>query len=201
MEFIPHLLIEGLIISSFALGSNHTYIYIRGEYAWIPDILEQAINEAKANGWLGKNILGTGFDCEIHVQRGGGAYICGEETALIESLEGKRGNPRIKPPFPAIQGLWQRPTVVNNVETLAAIVPIINITGEEYAKIGVGKSAGTKLISACGNINKPGVYEIDMTISVEEFIFSDEYCGGIKNGKRLKDLQYAIPTKLFRKIQ
>ena len=186
MEFLPHLLIEGLIISSFALGSNATYIYIRGEYAWIPDILEQAINEAKANGWLGKNILGTGFDCEIYVQRGGGAYICGEETALIESLEGKRGNPRIKPPFPAIKGLWDRPTVVNNVETLAALVPIINIGGEEYAKIGVGRSTGTKLISACGNINKPGVYEIDMTISVEEFLYSNEYCGGIPNGKRLK---------------
>lgn len=186
MEFIPHLLIEGLLIASYALGSNNTYIYIRGEYAWIVDILEQAIQEAKNNGWLGKNILGTGFDCNIYVQRGAGAYICGEETALIESLEGKRGNPRIKPPFPAVQGLWNRPTVVNNVETIAAVVPIINITGEEYAKIGVGRSTGTKLISACGNINKPGVYEIDMTISVEEFIYSDEWCGGIKNGKRLK---------------
>ncbi|MDI9365379.1 MAG: NADH-quinone oxidoreductase subunit NuoF [Flavobacterium sp.] len=186
MEFLPHLLIEGLIVSSFALGSNATYIYIRGEYAWIPDILELAIAEAKAAGFLGKNILGTGFDCEIYVQRGAGAYICGEETALIESLEGKRGNPRIKPPFPAIQGVWQRPTVVNNVETLAAVVPIINMGGDEYAKIGVGRSTGTKLISACGNINKPGVYEIDMTISVEEFIYSNEYCGGIANGKRLK---------------
>ncbi|MDR3715751.1 MAG: NADH-quinone oxidoreductase subunit NuoF [Puia sp.] len=186
MEFIPHLLIEGLIVSSYALGSHSTYIYIRGEYAWIPDILEQAISEAKAAGWLGKDILGTGFDLEIYVQRGAGAYICGEETALLESLEGKRGNPRIKPPFPAIKGLWDSPTVVNNVETLAAVVPIINISGEEYAKIGVGKSTGTKLLSACGNINKPGVYEIDMTISVEEFIYSDEYCGGIANGKRLK---------------
>ena len=186
MEFIPHLLIEGLIVSSFALNSNDTYIYIRGEYAWIVDILEDAINEAKANGFLGKNILGTGFDCEIHVHRGAGAYICGEETALIESLEGKRGNPRIKPPFPAIEGVWKRPTMVNNVETLASVVPIINMGGEEYAKIGVGKSTGTKLISACGNINKPGVYEIDMTISVEEFIYSDEYCGGIANGKKLK---------------
>src|SRR3954453_6366662 len=102
MEFIPHLLVEGLIVSSFALGSNRTYIYIRGEYAWITDILEQAIAEAKNNGWLGKNILGTGFDCEIYVHRGAGAYICGEETALIESFEGKRGNPRIKPPFPAV---------------------------------------------------------------------------------------------------
>ncbi len=186
MEFHPHLFIEGLLISSFALGSNTTYVYIRGEYAWIPDILEQAIAEAKNNGWLGKNILGTGFDCEIYVHRGAGAYICGEETALIESLEGKRGNPRMKPPFPAIQGVWMRPTVVNNVETIAAVVPIINLGGDEYAKIGVGKSTGTKLMSACGNINKPGVYEIDMTISVEEFIYSDEYCGGIRNGKKLK---------------
>ncbi len=186
MEFIPHLLIEGLIVSSYALGSNVTYIYIRGEYAWIIDILEQAIAEAKQNGWLGKNILGSGFDCEIYVHRGAGAYICGEETALLESLEGKRGNPRIKPPFPAVKGAWDRPTVVNNVETLAAVVPIINYGSEEYAKIGIGKSTGTKLISSCGNINKPGVYEIDMTISVEEFIYSDEYCGGIANGKKLK---------------
>src|ERR1041385_8170541 len=186
MEFIPHLLIEGLIVSSYAIGSNRTYIYIRGEFAWIVDILNQAIAEAKNNNWLGKNILGTGFDCEIYVHRGAGAYICGEETALLESLEGKRGNPRIKPPFPAVKGLYDCPTVVNNVETLAAVVPIINIGGEEYAKIGVGKSTGTKLISACGNINRPGVYEIDMTISVEEFIYSDEYCGGIAKGKRLK---------------
>src|ERR1700748_684682 len=186
MEFIPHLLIEGLIVSSFALGSNVTYIYIRGEYAWIVDILEQAIAEAKQNGFLGKNILGSGFDCEIYVQRGAGAYICGEETALIESLEGKRGNPRIKPPFPAIKGVWDCPTVVNNVETLAAVVPIINISGEEYAKIGVGRSTGTKLLSACGNIKRPGVYEIEMNISVEDFIYSDEYCGGIAKGRKLK---------------
>ena len=186
MEFIPHLLIEGLVVSSYALGSHLTYIYIRGEYAWIVDILETAINEAKTNGFLGKNILGSGFDLEIYVHRGAGAYICGEETALLESLEGKRGNPRIKPPFPAVRGVWDRPTVVNNVETLAAVVPIILMGGEEYAKIGIGKSTGTKLISACGNINKPGVYEIDMTISVEEFIYSDEWCGGIANGKRLK---------------
>ncbi|MFL5773459.1 MAG: NADH-quinone oxidoreductase subunit NuoF [Flavisolibacter sp.] len=186
MEFLPHLFIEGLVISSYALGANTCFIYIRGEYAWIVDILEQAIAEAKNNGWLGKNILGSGFDCEIYVQRGAGAYICGEETALLESLEGKRGNPRIKPPFPAVKGLWDCPTVVNNVETLAAVVPIIQIGGEEYAKIGIGKSTGTKLISACGNINKPGVYEIDMTISVEDFIYSDEYCGGIPNGKKLK---------------
>ncbi len=186
MEFIPHLLIEGMIVSSFALGSNVSYIYIRGEYDWVNDILEKAIGEAKQNGFLGKNILGSGFDCEIYMHRGAGAYICGEETALLESLEGKRGLPRIKPPFPAVKGVWGRPTVVNNVETIASIVPIINDGGEAYSKIGVGKSTGTKLISACGNINKPGVYEIDMTISVEDFIYNDEYCGGIKNGKRLK---------------
>ena len=186
MEFIPHLLIEGMIVSSFALGSNVSYIYIRGEYDWVCDILDHAIDEAKANGFLGKNILGSGFDCEIYTHRGAGAYICGEETALLESLEGKRGLPRIKPPFPAVKGVWDRPTVVNNVETICAVVPILNDGGEEFAKIGVGKSTGTKLISACGNINKPGVYEIDMTISVEDFIYSDEYCGGIPNGKRLK---------------
>ena len=186
MEFIPHILIEGMIVSAFALGSNVSYIYIRGEYAWIADILENAIDEARHNGFLGKNILGSGFDAEIYVHQGAGAYICGEETALLESLEGKRGNPRIKPPFPAVKGLWDCPTVVNNVETLAAVVPIINEGGEAFSKIGIGKSTGTKLISACGNINKPGIYEIDMTISVEEFIYSDEYCGGIPNGKRLK---------------
>lgn len=186
MEFIPHILIEGIIISSFCLGSNHSYIYIRGEYAWIKYILEEAIEEARKAGFVGKNILGTGFDLEIYVHEGAGAYICGEETALLESLEGKRGYPRIKPPFPAVKGLWGRPTVVNNVETIAAVTPIITMGGAEYAKIGVGRSTGTKLISACGNINKPGVYEIDMTITVEDFIYSPEYCGGIANGKRLK---------------
>src|SRR6187431_2388676 len=186
MEFLPHLFIEGMIISSFALGSNVSYIYIRGEYAWITDILENAIAEAKQNGWLGKNIQGSGFDCEIYVQRGGGAYICGEETALIESLEGKRGNPRIKPPFPAVKGVWDCPTVVNNVETLAAVVPIINNGGEAYCGIGIGKSTGTKLISASGHIKKPGVYEIELGVPVEEFIYSDAFCGGILNDKKLK---------------
>ena len=186
MEYIPHILIEGIIISCFSLGANTSYIYIRGEYVWVAEILEKAIAEAKANGWLGKDIKGTGFDLEIYVQKGAGAYICGEETALLESIEGKRGNPRIKPPFPAVKGLWGCPTVVNNVESIAAVTPIIEMGGAEYAKIGVGRSTGTKLISACGNLRKPGVYEIDMTQTVEEFIFSDEFCGGIANGKRLK---------------
>ena len=186
MEKLPHLLIEGMIVSSFALGANTSYIYIRGEYSWIVHILERALAEAYQAGWLGKNILGSGYDLDLYVSPGAGAYICGEETALIESLEGKRGNPRIKPPFPAVKGLWDRPSVVNNVETIAAVVPIVNDGGEEYAKIGIGKSTGTKLISACGNINKPGVYEIELGVPVEEFIYSDEYCGGIKNGKKLK---------------
>jgi NADH-quinone oxidoreductase subunit F len=186
MEKVPHLFIEGLIISSYALGANTCYIYIRGEYAWIVHILERTIAEAKANGFLGKNILGKGFDLEIYVHRGAGAYICGEETALLESLEGKRGNPRMKPPFPAIKGLYGCPTVVNNVESLATVVPIINLGGDAYAKIGTEKSTGTKLISASGNVNKPGVYEIELGITVEEFIMSDEYLGGMKNGKKLK---------------
>lgn len=186
MERIPHLLIEGMIISSYALGANTSYIYVRGEYFYIIKILQKAIKEAYAAGLLGKNILGSGYDLDLYVQPGGGAYICGEETALLESLEGKRGNPRLKPPFPAVAGLWGRPTVVNNVETIAAVVPIIKISGSEYAKIGVGKSTGTKLISASGHINKPGVYEIELGVPVEEFIYSEQYCGGIKNGKKLK---------------
>lgn len=186
MEKIPHLLVEGMITSSYALGANSSYIYIRGEYMYVLRILEKAIAEAYANGWLGKNILGSGYDLDLAVTCGAGAYICGEETALLESLEGERGNPRIKPPFPAVKGLWQRPTVVNNVETIAAVVPIINEGGAEYAKIGVGRSTGTKLISASGNINNPGVYEIDMNMTVEEFIYGDQFLGGIKNGKKLK---------------
>jgi NADH-quinone oxidoreductase subunit F len=186
MEKIPHALIEGMITSSFALGANTSYIYIRGEYFYVLRILEKAIAEAYANGWLGKNILGTGYDLDLYVQPGAGAYICGEETALLESLEGKRGNPRIKPPFPAIAGLYACPTVVNNVETIATVPHIVNMTGDEYAKIGNGRSTGTKLISASGHINNPGVYEIELGVSVEEFIYSEKYCGGIKNGKKLK---------------
>ncbi|RAJ27058.1 NADH-quinone oxidoreductase subunit NuoF [Pedobacter cryoconitis] len=186
MTYIPHALIEGMIVSSFALGANTSYIYVRGEMMPQIRILERAIAEAKAAGFLGKNILGSGYDLEIYVQPGGGAYICGEETALLESLEGKRGNPRIKPPFPAIAGLYGCPTVVNNVESIAAVVPIINDGGDEYMKIGIGRSTGTKLISASGNLVRPGVYEIELGLPVEEFIYSDEYCGGIANGKRLK---------------
>ncbi|MDH5828594.1 NADH-quinone oxidoreductase subunit NuoF [Sphingobacterium faecium] len=186
MTHIPHALLEGMIVSSYALGAHTSYIYVRGEMMPQIRILERAIQEAKAAGFLGKNILGSGYDLEIYVQPGAGAYICGEETALLESLEGKRGNPRIKPPFPAIAGLYGCPTVVNNVESIAATVPIINDGGEEYAKIGIERSTGTKLISASGNLMKPGVYEIELGLPVEEFIYSDEYCGGIANGKKMK---------------
>ena len=188
MEKIPHLLIEGMILSSYALGANTSYIYIRGEYMFVLDILEKAIAEAYNNGWLGKNIKGSGYDLDLYVTPGGGAYICGEETALLESLEGKRGNPRMKPPFPAIKGLYGCPTVVNNVESIATVVPIINIGGEEYAKIGTEKSTGTKLISACGNLARPGVYEIELGLSVEEFIYGDDWCRGIANDKKIKAL-------------
>ncbi|GAB3229450.1 NADH-quinone oxidoreductase subunit NuoF [Hymenobacter seoulensis] len=186
MSKLPHLLIEGMITSSYALGANTSYIYIRGELLYVLRILEKAIAEAYAAGFLGKNILGSGYDLDLHVHPGGGAYICGEETALLESLEGKRGNPRNKPPFPAVQGLYARPTVVNNVESIAAVPVIVNEGGDEYAKIGVGRSTGTKLISACGHLNKPGIYEIELGLPVEEFIYSDEYCGGIWKGRDLK---------------
>lgn len=186
MTHIPHLLIEGMIVSSYALGANVSYIYVRGEMMPQIRILEKAIEEARAAGFIGKNILGSGYDLELYVHPGGGAYICGEETALLESLEGKRGNPRIKPPFPAVSGLYNCPTVVNNVESIATTVPIINDGGAEYAKLGIGRSTGTKLISAGGNLVHRGVYEIELGLPVEEFIYSDEYCGGIANGKRLK---------------
>jgi NADH-quinone oxidoreductase subunit F len=186
MSKLPHLLIEGMITGSYALGARTSYIYIRGELLYVLRILEKAIAEAYAAGFLGENILGSGYSLDLHVHPGAGAYICGEETALLESLEGKRGNPRNKPPFPAVQGLYARPTVVNNVETIAAVPVIVNEGGDEYAKIGIGKSTGTKLISACGHLNKPGIYEIELGLPVEEFIYSDEYCGGIWKGRDLK---------------
>jgi NADH-quinone oxidoreductase subunit F len=186
LEHIPHRLIEGMICAAYALGANKAYIYVRGEFKYIIGILNEAIKETDKAGLLGKDILGSGYDLDIHVHSGAGAYICGEETALLESLEGKRGNPRLKPPFPAIKGLYGCPTVVNNVETLSNIGWIVNNGGETYSKIGIGRSTGTKLISACGNINNPGVYEIELGLPVEEFIYSDKYCGGVKGGKELK---------------
>jgi len=186
LEHIPHRLIEGMICAAYALGANKAYIYVRGEFKYIIGILNEAIKETYKAGLLGKDILGSGYDLDIHVHSGAGAYICGEETALLESLEGKRGNPRLKPPFPAIKGLYGCPTVVNNVETLSNIGWIVSNGGETYSKIGIGRSTGTKLISACGNINNPGVYEIELGLPAEEFIYSDKYCGGVKGGKELK---------------
>jgi NADH-quinone oxidoreductase subunit F len=186
MQKNPHALVEGMITSSYAIGANTSYIYIRGEMIYVVRIIQKAIDEAYAKGFLGKNILGSGYDLDLHVTCGAGAYICGEETALIESLEGKRGNPRIKPPFPAISGLYNCPTVVNNVETIAAVSWIVVNGGDEYAKIGIGRSTGTKLISASGHLVKQGVYEIELGLPVQEFIYSDEYLGGVPNGKKLK---------------
>ncbi len=185
-ELNPHQLIEGMIIGSYALGAKSAYIYIRGELFYVIKIIEKAIQEAYKNGLLGNNILGSDYSLDLYCHPGAGAYICGEETALLESLEGKRGNPRIKPPFPAIVGLYDCPTVVNNVETIAALPWIITNGSAAYSAIGIGNSKGTKLISACGHINKPGIYEIELGLPVEEFIYSDEYCGGIINGNKLK---------------
>src|SRR5665213_3768275 len=205
MQHHPHLLIEGMILSSFALGAHTSYIYIRGELMYVYHILEKAIQDCYDAGLLGKNILGSGYDLDLYVHCGAGAYICGEETALLESLEGKRGNPRIKPPFPAVSGVWGRPTVVNNVETIADVPWIVNNGGDEYAKIGLGRSTGTKLISACGHINNPGVYEIELGLPVEEFIYSKDYCGGIKGGKKMKAVVAGgssvpiLPTELILK--
>lgn len=205
MSHSPHSLVEGMIVASYALGANTAYIYVRGEMLYVITILEKAIAEAYAKGFLGKNIQGSGYSLDLYVHPGGGAYICGEETALLESLEGKRGNPRNKPPFPAISGLYASPTVVNNVETIAVTPWIVNNGGDEYAKIGIGRSTGTKLISACGHINNPGVYEIELGVPVEEFIYSDDYCGGIWKGKKLKAVVAGgssvpiLPTELILK--
>ena len=186
MEHNPHALIEGMIVSSYALGANTAYIYIRGEFFSVLRILEKAIAEAYEKGFLGDNILGSGYSLNLYCHPGAGAYICGEETALLESLEGKRGNPRLKPPFPAVSGLYNCPTVVNNVETLALVPWIVNNGGVPFSEIGVGRSTGTKLISASGHIKNPGIYEIELGLSVEEFIYGDNYLGGMKNGKPLK---------------
>ena len=184
LRFDPHLLLEGMAITAFALGAPNNYIYIRGEYWYIKEILEKAIRQAVERNYLGKNILGSGFECNIYVHPGAGAYICGEETALLESLEGKRGHPRLKPPFPAVVGLYGGPTVVNNVETLAAVPWIIVNGGEAYQKLGTEKSGGTKLFTVSGNVVRPGNYEVPMGYPMSKLIFED--CGGIPNGLKMK---------------
>ena len=184
MQKSPHTLIEGMIITTFATGIHHAFIYIRGEYQLQADILDAAVAEAEAAGYIGENILGSGHSLKLVVHRGAGAYICGEETGLLDSLEGKRGNPRLKPPFPAIEGLYHGPTLVNNVETLGTVPAIINMGGAEYAKIGTESSTGTKLISVSGDVQRPGNYEIELGTSSRDIIYG--LCGGPKEGRKVK---------------
>ncbi len=184
LEKNPHLLIEGMVISGFALGSEYGYIYLRGEYPHAKDILERAIKQAYEKKYLGKDILGKNIKFHLAVHQGAGAYICGEETALIESLEGKRGQPRLKPPFPVNAGAWGMPTIVNNVETLSNVPYIIDAGAGAYSKIGSKDCPGTKLFSVSGCVEKPGVYELPMGISLREIIYT--HAGGIRGGKKLK---------------
>ncbi len=184
MRYDPHQMIEGMIISAFAIGSNTSYIYIRGEYWYIKEILEKAVAEAYARGYLGRNILGSGFDHDMYVHPGAGAYICGEETALLESLEGKRGHPRLKPPFPAVVGLYGGPTVVNNVETLAVVPWIILNGGDWYRQLGTEKSGGTKLYTVSGHVNKPGNYEVPLGYPLMSLISNEG--GGMLGDRKLK---------------
>ena len=184
MQKNPHLLIEGMVIAAYAAGINRAFIYIRGEYAEQADILDEAVAEAERAGYLGENVLGSELSLSLVVHRGAGAYICGEETALLDSLEGKRGNPRLKPPFPANQGLYQGPTLINNVETLATVPHIIRMGGEEYAKLGTETSTGTKLVSVSGNVQRPGNYEVELGTPSREIIYG--LAGGPPEGREVK---------------
>ena len=184
MEMDPHQLIEGMVIAGRAIGSHQGFIYIRGEYRYVLDIVQGALTEAYEHGYLGKNILGSGFDYDLLIHTGAGAYECGEESALMESLEGKRGYPRIKPPFPAVVGLYGCPTIINNVETLSAVPAIILGGGEAYANVGTPKNGGTRLLCVAGHVNKPGIYEIPLGMNMKEFIYG--MAGGIPGGKKLK---------------
>ena len=180
----PHMLIEGMIMASYAAGANKAFIYIRGEYAQMADVLDKALVEAREDGLIGERILGFDHTLDLVVHRGAGAYICGEETGLLDSLEGKRGNPRLKPPFPANQGLYQGPTLINNVETLATLPHIVHMGAGEYAKIGVDNSTGTKLISVSGHVKRPGNYEIELGMPAREIIYG--LCGGIPEDRGVK---------------
>src|SRR6187397_166660 len=186
MERNPHLLIEGCAIACYAIGAKVAYIYIRGEFLHVQRVLEGAVDEAYARGFLGKGILGSAFDCDVVIHRGAGAYEAGEETALLESLEGKRAQPRNKPPFPAVVGLYNCPTAVNNVETLSN-VPLIVLNGPEwYASLGPEKNGGPKLYSISGHVKRPGVYEASMNVTLKELIFGEQYCQGMRDGRTLK---------------
>jgi NADH-quinone oxidoreductase subunit F len=184
MENDPHQLIEGMIIAGWTIKSNKGYIYIRGEYRYLIEIVDRAIAEAYAKGYLGKNILGSGWDFDLYTHSGAGAYECGEESALLESLEGKRGIPRLKPPFPAVVGAFQSPTILNNTETFSHVPAILRKGAEWYAALGTPKNGGTRLMCVSGHVNRPGVYELPMGFPMMRLI--NEVCGGIRNGKKLK---------------
>jgi NADH-quinone oxidoreductase subunit F len=184
MQKNPHLLIEGIIIAAWAAGANRSFIYIRGEYEHQADILDTALAEAREAGFIGERILGSDHSLDLVIHRGAGAYICGEETALLDSLEGKRGNPRLKPPFPALQGLYKGPTLINNVETLMNVPHIMRMGGEEFAKIGTETSTGTKVVSVSGCVRRPGNYEIDLGVPSREIIFG--LAGGPFEGRSVK---------------
>jgi NADH-quinone oxidoreductase subunit F len=184
MYWDPHLLIEGIVISAHALKAVHNYIYIRGEMMREYAVLQKAVDEAYARGYLGKNILGSGLECHITVHRGAGAYICGEETALLNSLEGLRGQPRLKPPFPAVKGLFGNPTIVNNVETLMNVPFIIDKGGAWFNSLGMGRSGGTRIVCVSGHVNKPGVFELPIGITFRQLI--DDVCGGVWKGRKAK---------------
>ena len=186
MERNPHLLFEGCLIGCHAIGAKVAYIYIRGEFFHVQEVLEAELEKARAAGFVGKNILGTGFDCEIYVHRGAGAYEAGEETALIESLEGKRAQPRLKPPFPAVEGLYGCPTAVNNVETLCNVPLIIEHGADWFAKIGPEKNGGPKLFCISGHVKKPGTFEAPMSVSLKDLIYDEKFAGGIRGGHALK---------------
>jgi NADH-quinone oxidoreductase subunit F len=186
MERNPHLMFEGCLIACHAIGAKVAYIYIRGEFHHVQDVLEAELAKAREAGYVGTNILGTGFDCEIHVHRGAGAYEAGEETALIESLEGKRAQPRLKPPFPAVEGLWNCPTAVNNVETLCNVPLIIEHGAEWFAAIGPEKNGGPKLFCVSGHVRTPGVFEASMDVPLRDLIYDGKYAGGIRDGRALK---------------
>jgi NADH-quinone oxidoreductase subunit F len=186
IEQDPHSLLEGIAIASYALGVHTCYIYIRGEYLEQAELLEQAIAEAYEAGIFGKKVLGRDYALDCYVHRGAGAYICGEETALLNSLEGWKGFPRLKPPFPAVVGLFGCPTVVNNVETIASVPLVLRMGAEGYAHLGPEKSGGTKLLCLSGHVNRPGVYEVPMSVTVRELIESPEYGGGVPGGRKVK---------------
>ena len=186
LEEAPHLVLEGILLGAYGIGSHHAYIYIRGEFKRGAQIFNETIEQARKAGLVGKNLFGTGYDLEVTVHRGAGAYICGEETALLNSLEGKRGEPRLKPPFPAVAGLYGMPTVVNNVETLAYLVPILEKGAEWFASVGTERSKGYKIISISGHVQKPGNYEVALGTPVRELI---EIAGGLRPGRKLMAIQ------------